>query len=512
MAVEKQEGRVVGLAVTRETDKRTLPANPLWETREPNEFADFGAEYATVARRPYSTNRSRKKGTISDRDDRCGWNEDVTQNNMVARVEEFCFAAARRTPRTFSTAALSASSRYTVTSGAAFLVGALVLATGFGVAANNGLKVVNAKDAAYVGVSSVLSQEAAAPQGARLKTVGQAFAAGDLSVAKVGARVVITSKAFDFRQLPLIPGQWLFVGGDAIGDRFDGITPGYARIGLAGVSADGTSLSFDKTTFAAADGFANDGAGKTVRLFFGDVVKNEDDPDLIQRFTIQAERFLGRDDDGRQSEYLEGCVANEMTWNSPMADKVSVDLGYIAMYYGKRPGALGPKAYANGATLAKALAEEAINTTSNVYRLRLSVIDPNTLNPTPMFARVTDWTLTIANGTTANKAQGVLGAFDASSGMFEVDGEFTGYFNNTAAMNAIEQNADTTFDAIYAKKNAAIILDVPLIGPGGGELDVSMDEAIMIPVTTAAAESPFGHTILFTWLPYVPSVGNATGG
>jgi len=512
MAVEKQEGRVVGLAVTRETDKRELPENPVWETREPNDFSDFGAEYATTARRPYSVNRQRKKGNVTDRDDKFGWNEDVTQHNMLPRIEEFCFAEARRTAKTFSTAINAVSGEFTVTEEAGFLAGSLILAGGFGIATNNGLKVVDTIADGKVGVVTVLTAEAAAPKGANIKVVGHAFPAGDLSIAKVGALVVITSGAVDFNDLPLIPGQWLFIGGDAVGDQFADMKPGYARISVNGIADDGASIAFDKTTFAVPDDLDDDGETKTLRIFFGDVVKNEDDPDLIKRFTLQAERFLGRDDNGRQSEYFEGGVANELTWNSPMADKVTVDLAYIAMYYGKRPGALGPKSLTAGSTLLKALGEEAINTTSNVYRLRLSVIDPETLNPTPMFARVTEWTMTIANGTSANKAQGVLGAFDMSSGMFEVDGSFTGYFGTVASLEAIEDNADTTFDAIYSKKNAAIIMDVPLIGPGGGALDVSMDEAVMIPVTTAAAESPFGHTILFTWLPYVPNVGNATGG
>jgi hypothetical protein len=510
MAFEKQESRFVGLAMTRETSPRVLPATPAWETREPNEFADFGAEYSMVARRPFSASRQRKKGSITDRDDRFGFNEDVTQNNMIARIEEFCFAAARRTAQTFSTAALSANSRYTVTNGASFITGALILASGFGIAANNGLKVVDEAGANFVGTASVLSQEAAAPQGARVKVVGHAFAAGDLAIAKVGAGIVITSDTIDFTDLPLIPGQWVFIGGDSTGDQFETIRPGYARIGVNGIAAGGASVTFDKTTFVVPDGFTSDGAGKTLRIFFGDTIKNEDDPDLIERFTVQAERFLGRDNDGRQTEYLEGGTANELTWNSPLADKLTVDLAYIAMYYGKRKGAEGPKSAEEGATLAKALAEEAFNTTSNVYRLRLGIIDPATLNPTSLFARVTEWTQTITNNTSANKAQGTLGAFDTTSGLFEVDGEYTAYFTTVAAIQAIEDNADVTFDAIYSKRNAAIIMDIPLIGLGGGSLDISMDESIMLPLTTAAAESPFGHTILFGFLPYVPTVGMAS--
>lgn len=509
MAIEKQEGRVVGLAVTREVAPRQLPNNPVWETREPNDFDDFGADYTKVARSPFSQNRQRKKGNIVDRDDRFGWNEDVTQNNMLPRIEEFLFANARLTPKTFSTAVDAVNSEYTVTDETGFLVGSLVLAKGYGITGNNGLKVVDTVAAGLIGVATAVTAEAAAPQGAYLKVVGHAFPADDLSIAKVGERVVMTSAAVDFGDMPLIPGAWVFVGGDAVGDRFDDVLPGYARIAVDGIAEDGSSITFDKTTFTVPAGLNDDGAGKTVRIFFGDTVRNEDDPDLIVRNTIQAERFLGKDADGYQSEFLEGGVANEMTWNSPLADKVTVDLGYIAMYYGKRPGAVGPKARAAGATLAKALGEDAFNTTSNLYRIRLTILD-GTLNPTPLFARVTDWSITVANNTSGDKAQGQLGAFDTTSGIFAVDGGVTAYFSTIAAIQSIEDNADVTFDAIYSKQNAAIYMDIPLAGNGGGGLDISQDEAIKLPLETAAAESPYGHTILFGFMPYVPNVGMAS--
>lgn len=509
MAIEKQEGRVVGLAVTREVAKRQLPNNPVWETREPNDFDDFGADYTKVARSPFSQNRQRKKGNIVDRDDRFGWNEDVTQNNMLARIEEFLFANARLTPKTFSTAVDAVNAEYTVTEDEGFIVGSLIVAKGFANSGNNGLKVVDTVAANKIGVATLLTAEGAAPQGAYVKVVGHAFPADDLSAARVGQTLVITSDAMDFNDMPLIPGQWVFVGGDAVGDRFDDILPGYARIALNGIAEDGSSLTFDKTTFVVPEVLNDDGAGKTVRIFFGDTIKNEDDPDLIVRHTIQAERFLGKDADGYQSEFLEGGVANELTWNSPLADKVTVDLGYIAMYYGKRNGDVGPKARAVGATLAKALGEDAFNTTSNLYRIRLTILD-GTLNPTPLFARVTDWSVTFANNTTGDKAQGTLGAFDTTSGMFEVDAEVTAYFSTIAAIQSIEDNADVTFDAIYSKQNAAIYMDIPLAGNGGGGLDIAQDEAIKLPLETAAAESPFGHTVLFGFMPYVPNVGMAS--
>jgi hypothetical protein len=95
MTIEKQDSNVVGLFVTRETAVRVRPNNPAFVTREPNSFNDIGGDYSTVARRPFSPSRQRRKGTIVDLDAAGGWNEDVTMNNMVSTLEGFCFAAQR---------------------------------------------------------------------------------------------------------------------------------------------------------------------------------------------------------------------------------------------------------------------------------------------------------------------------------------------------------------------------------------------------------------------------------
>lgn len=248
-----------------------------------------------------------------------------------------------------------------------------------------------------------------------------------------------------------------------------------------------------------------DSGAATVQIFFGDVIKNEEDPDLITRFSSTVERTLGKDDDGTQSEYLVGTVANEMTWNSPLAGLVNIDMGYIAQKSGVRKGVDGPLSRRPGNTIVRALGEDAFNTSSNIFSIRMTMVDPDTFNPTPLFARVTEWTITINNNVTAAKAQGVLGGFDTTVGGFDVDGDFTAYFSTVEAIHAVQCNYDMTFDAIYAKANAGVYMDIPLIGLGGGRLDIEQDAAIMLPLETAAAESPFGHTALIGWFDYLPN-------
>jgi hypothetical protein len=505
LAPEKQDANFVGFYIAREASLKQLPEIPVFQTREPNTFGDFGAEYARVTRSPFNATRQQKKGSNSDVDVSGGWNEDLTQNNMLADIEAFCFANVRRKGIETVTGVVAADDHFAVASEAGFAAGDLIAGSGFARGPNNGLHRVTAVAAGKVTVATALSDEATVVGGpAKIEIAGHQFAAGDLSLTAEPGRAKLASAAIDMRNFGFLPGEWCAVGGDQAGTRFDDVSPFYARISEVGEDA----IYFDKTTQPIVD---DDGAGKTVQLFFGYLVRNEDDPDNIVRHTHVVERTLGKDAVGTQSELLRGFVFNEMTWTSPLANKVSLDIAGVGLGYQKRKGAEGPLFKEGGTVLKKALGEDAFNTSRNVYRIRMSIIDPETLNPTPMFARCTEWTARIANNVTAAKAQGSYGGFDTTVGLFNVSMTTTAYFTTVEATEAIEEEADVTFDAIYAKDNAAIIMDIPLIGVGGGRLTVEQNAAIMLPLTGDGAESPFGHTFLLNWLPYIPNALMPTG-
>src|SRR5690554_443698 len=118
----------------------------------------------------------------------------------------------------------------------------------------------------------------------------------------------------DLTTLGLIPGEWVFLGGDSASARFEN-NSGFARIG----TLTETYLEFDKVSWTPQVEAAGT---KEIRIFFGSVLKNEDDPSLIKRRTYHVERTLGQDADGIMSEYLVGAVPNEMTLNIAQADKV----------------------------------------------------------------------------------------------------------------------------------------------------------------------------------------------
>jgi len=310
-----------------------------------------------------------------------------------------------------------------------------------------------------------------------------------------GNLVRLQSAATNFTTLGLVAGEWVYLGGDVAATTF-ATNKGFARISVIAA----TYLEFDKIGWTGA--VAEPGTGKTIRIFFGNVLRNESTAALIKRRTLQIERTLGDDGGGIQSEYLVGAVANEFTMNVPQADKITTDLTFVAVDNEQRTGATGVKS----GTRPTLVSGSAFNTSSDMTRIKLALVSATDPAPTPLFAFATEMKLSIKNNVSPNKAVGVLGAFDTSVGTFEVGGSLTAYFASVQAAQAVRNNSDVTLDIIMQKKNNAIVIDLPLLSLGDGRLAVEQDKPITIPFETNAAESKFGNTLLFQQFLYLPDV------
>ncbi len=498
----KIDSNVTGLAYAEEAATiKTLPGTPVWYALEPNSYSDFGSQIKTVARKPITASRQLRKGVTVDLDASGGFNQDLTFSNLTRLLQGFFFADIREdfttAPMNGTRIALTAttSTNYTAAAGlTGVLANALVFASGFNVPANNGLKLISAASTATVIATTGLTVETP-PAAAELRVVGYQFASATLDVVVTGGNAVLTriSGVFDFTTLGLLPGEWVYLGGDSAPVRFAN-NAGFARVN----SVTASTIVLDKTSWTPQ---AEVGTGKTVNLFFGSVLKNESNPSLIKRRTYQVERQLGNDGVGIMSEYLVGAVPNEITINVAQADKVTIDLSFVALDNEQRNGTTGVK---SGTRVAQAI-EPAFNTSSDVTRTKIA-LTVGGANVTPLFAFATETKLTIKNNVTANKAIGVVGGFDATAGFFEVGGNTTAYFGDIAGVQAVRNNSDVTTDTLLQKKNRAIMFDVPLVGLGDGRLSVEQDQPITLPLETMAGESAFGHTLLFNSFYYLPDV------
>lgn len=502
----KIDSNITGLAFAEETALKTLPVTPVWYGLEPNSYSDFGGELSTVARAPIDPSRQNKKGTITDLDASGGFNIDFTKSNLTRLLQGFFFADARELPNTKpingTDVAITGTTASTKTYAAAagldvFAAGQIVLASGFANAANNGIKTVASSTAGTVVVAETLVDEASPPAGAKLETVGFQFASADINLAVVSGIPSLIATVADFTTLPgLTVGAWVFIGGDA------GVTTFANNVGFARIkSISAKAIAFDDTTFAPVN---ETGTGKTIRIFVGTMLRNEKNPALIKRRSYNIERQLGSGPTSTQAEYLEGAVANEFTLNIPQADKLNADLSFVACDNTHKSGEAGDEI--KSGTRVSALGEDAFNTSSDIYRIKMSVINPASSNPSALFGYVSEATVSINNNVTPNKAVGILGAFDTSAGNFEVGGSITAYFTTVSAVRAVRNNADVGLSVIGASSNAGFVFDIPLLGLGGGRLNVEKDAPITVPLEPAGAENANGYTMFYESFSYLPNV------
>lgn len=505
----KIDSNLTGLAYAEEVCLKQLPtladdgADPVWFNLEPNSYSDMGGELSTVARNPIDPSRQNKKGAVVDLDASGGFNIDFTKTNLLRLLQGFFFADIRQKPSTKllnSARVVISSVSGTQYNAAAGLLpfnvpGLLLFVSGFGVSMNNGIKVAVAATATELNISGSIAAEASPPPNAAIEAVGFEFPADDVDIAVVGNIPSLISTATDLRTLGLIPGEWIFIGGDMAGQRFaDNV--GFARINTISENA----IVFDDVSFVAQN---EAGTGKTVRIFFGSVLKNENVPSLIKRRSYNIERQLSNGPTGPQAEYLEGAVANEFTLNVPQADKLNADLAFVACDNTFRSGEVDDEI--KEGTRVAAPNEDAYNTSSDIARIKMHVIDPTAANPAALFGYVSEASVAINNDVSPNKAVGVLGAFDTSAGNFNVSGSVTAYFSTVAAVKAVRGNADVGMSIIGASKNAGFVFDIPLLALGGGRINVEKDQPITVPLEPSGAQNKHGFTLLYGMFPYLPN-------
>jgi hypothetical protein len=304
----------------------------------------------------------------------------------------------------------------------------------------------------------------------------------------------------------VIPGEWVFVGGDGGLDTFAAeANNGFKRIGRV----NGTSwiLDLSQTTMTTEASTA-----KTIKVFFGRVLKNELGA-LIKPRSYQFERQVGNPDDADtaaiQSEYLTGSMIDTFVFNVAQADKLTADVTLMSLDNEQRTATDGIKA----GTRLPLVESDAYNTSTDFAMMRLNIIDPADANPDPLFAYLSSLKITIKNNLKGNKAVAVLGSFSISAGTFAVSAEATAYFATIEAVQAVRRNRDCNINAALVKDNAGFVFDLPLIGLGNGELDVKQDEPITLPLTidaaTAAKINPnTDYTAMWCFFDYLPNLAS----
>jgi len=508
--VNKIDSNCTNLRIAEEDSFKVVSGDEVWVPYEPNSYDDTGGEITTVSRNPINSSRQRKKGVVTDLDATAGFNTDLTQTNVADLLQGFFYADFRRKGEEIVTDVTATTDLFDVASTTGFQVNDLIEGQGFTNSANNGLHVVTAivVDTTVEALGSTLVTETP-PADAQIVNVGHRAGSGDIDVTTTGDYATYTSTTLDFTTLGLIPGEMIYVGGDAGANQFvTSANNGFKRVKSIAANA----LVVDKSEVLMVN---ETGTGLLIDFYFGRVLKNESVKTTQVRRTYQVERELGPPDDTLpaqvQAEYIVGAVPSEMVMNIGTADKITLDLSFIA---GDQETIDGPTSLKAG-TRPALVEADAFNTSSDFTRLKLAVHSTTSETPTALFAFLTELTITLNNNLAANKAVSVLGAFDVSAGTFQVDASMSAYFGNVSAITAIRNNSNVTIDMAVAKNNAGIAMDLPLMTLGDGKLEVEQDEPVIIPLTSAAAtgagiDANMDHTMLMVFFDYLPTLAETT--
>lgn len=505
-----QESNSTGLALAREVSLGVLPALPalpVFSQRAPNSYKDFGPSYKSKARSPINASRQEQKGVVVDRDAAAGWQEDLTYAAFGYMAEAVFYANYRRKGDVF-VAAVTAADGYHPANGAGgqfFRNGDIIAGVGFGNVANNGAKVLTADgSAADVGAAGTADEPNATGY---ISKVGHVFAAGDISLSEVGNVFQLNSAAGVLNNLGVIPGETVYIGDDNPANAFatpaGGVAPGgFCRI--ASVSADGKSAVIDKIQNPGTDA----GAGKTIAIYVGRVLKNESDPNLIERISFTMERTLGKGDDTdpfQQAEYVHGTLVDSFDMPLNTADKITTDYTMVGTKYSTVTSTVGP-IQATRPVLADG---DAFTTSNDMVHQSLNICG----NATALYAFLTDVSISIKNNIKPNKALGILGAFDLTAGNFQVSASCNAYFADVTAQEAIAQNDNVTFGFALVRSGQGIVIDLPLVSLGDGKPKVASNEPITVALTMQAARASLlspatDYTAMVVFYDYLPVVAH----
>jgi hypothetical protein len=357
------------------------------------------------------------------------------------------------------------------------------------------MKLVTASTATQVSAAGLVVE---ATNTGTITRVGFQGAAGDLSITLVGGKLQLNTVALDFTTMGLIPGEWVYLGGDGAAFQFGtAASNGFYRI----YSIAAKVLVFDRAPDLAA---ADAGAGKTVQVFFAQVLKNESNPALQKLRTYQAERTLTAAAD--KIEYVLGLAANQLKLTTKVATKLIAELDFIgldvdatqvAQKAGTRP-ALRP--------------QTAYSASSDYSRLRLT----NDVDGTAFAVYLTDIEVTIDNGLEVEKAIGTLGGVSHSLGDFKVEAKVEAFFNSTAAIAAVKANTTASLDFATVTNvntsgvgNQAVgwLFDLPALSLGDAKIKVEKNKKIKLPLTgDAFASDTFNHTLIVCNFPFLPQI------
>lgn len=338
--------------------------------------------------------------------------------------------------------------------GAAVAEGLLVRATGFTNTSNNQIfRAVAGSGTTIVGVGLNLTAEVAPPATAKLKVIGFQGAAGDITALVDG----LGSTDLDFTTLGLRPTMWLKVGGTLDSSQFAFLVTAGAKARRAGwgriVAISANKITMDNLPAGNKSGVGawttDAGAGKTIKVFFGDQIKNG-----VTRSTMALERgFLGQAVPGYILNL--GMQINTLTQDITSQDKIKGVATFTGLDGSASTTTLDPSP--DPVTKGQVMAANA-----NVGRLGVNgsqLVGPN-------WAKSFSWQ--INNNLRVIDSADSDAPVDINEGECEVTGSMNTIFGSLTEVQAFYAGTPRPINARIAKNGQALIYQIPRATYRGG--------------------------------------------
>ena len=477
----------ISLALCKETVSGTLPgAGTKAVYLEPNGIPDFGGSISTVARAPISANRQQRKGTITDFSSTVSVEQDLTVSSFLSVIDGAVLSEWQGVPAlqvsTTSTSALTVEK-----TPVAIPANTLVYLTGF--QSNTGLKKV--KSAVTAGATSISIDGLIAGETGTAFVCGYEASSGDIKSTATG----LVSTTLDFTTLPLFKGQAVFIGGDTDSTSFsDGGISGLARV----VKVDAHTLTLDKLEGAFGD---DAGTGKTLRIFFGQFLRNVPvNDELFHAHSYAMELTYpglvdaeGSATDGY--EYSTGNKINTLEIGMSVNDKAT--LNFTTFGLDTNP----VTSTSQGWDVSNPRFVEAFSTPSDFLRLRVQGVDEEGL--TSYFK---DCTLSINNNISAENVLAKLGPAFTNIGTLNVSLSGNIVFTNPKVTEKIRNNCTCSADLCISNNDGSIYIDLPRITLGDGKKDFAVNEKVKLSLTgTSFVDDDYDYSVGITYFAYLPT-------
>lgn len=374
---------------------------------------------------------------------------------------------------------------FTVSSGTAFAANQLVFARGFTNAGNNGLHLATGGSATTLVAAGSTTVDETPPTTAELHNVGQVGASGDIEAVTSGGNA-LTSTVLDFTTLGLAVGQWIKVGGTAVGFKFANIAAnnGFCRISVIAANR----LSFDVVPTGWA---ADNGASVLLMLFFGDYIR-----DGSTKKGITFEKAY-QDLTSPVYEYFAGCQLDTYE----LGGEAQAKLTGRAAVVGQSFTAATTTRFASASTI-EDNGFSVLHTGSRVARIG----EGGAALASPNFVRQANFQ--IGDNLRRSPAWSVQGAAKVGAGDFAVSGSLRTYFENETLLAKVQNNTESSIDAAWRDDESQVLLfDVPRLKYESGAPDVpGRNEDVTLPLTFRGLEhETLGYTMHAQRFFYAPA-------